>query len=133
MNTDIQIPPHNRELVALLLEGNSDGEIASQLGVNEGSVKKRLGDLYFELGIRDGAKRVRLIAALSDKSEKLFLPPLTPRERQVAELTLAGRTNPQISVEIGISVQQIKNYLRVIFDKCGVWSRTELAARFRCA
>jgi hypothetical protein len=36
-------------------------------------------------------------------------------------------TNREIGGAIGTTEQVIKNYLRVIFDKLGVWSRLELA------
>lgn len=53
---------------------------------------------------------------------------LTPREIQVA--MLAGKQamrNREIAEVMGISEQDVKNRLRRIYDKLGVWSRTELA------
>ena len=52
---------------------------------------------------------------------------LTPREVQVASLVWEGLTNREIGQAIGTTEQVIKNYLRVVFDKLGVWSRLELA------
>ena len=52
---------------------------------------------------------------------------LTPREIQVANLVWEGMTNREIGQTIGTTEQVVKNYLRVIFDKLGVWSRLELA------
>ena len=52
---------------------------------------------------------------------------LTPREVQVAALVYTGLTNREIGASIGTTEQVIKNYLRVVFDKLGVWSRLELA------
>ncbi len=52
---------------------------------------------------------------------------LTPREIQVASLVWEGMTNREIGQNIGTTEQVVKNYLRVIFDKLGVWSRLELA------
>ena len=52
---------------------------------------------------------------------------LTPREVQVAALVWEGMTNREIGQSIGTTEQVVKNYLRVIFDKVGVWSRLELA------
>jgi DNA-binding CsgD family transcriptional regulator len=46
---------------------------------------------------------------------------------QVAALVYEGLTNREIGVSIGTTEQVIKNYLRVVFDKLGVWSRLELA------
>jgi len=58
------------------------------------------------------------------------MPPcdaLTIKEVQVSTLVWEGRTNRQIAVVIGTTEQVIKNYLRGIFDKLGVWNRLELA------
>ena len=52
---------------------------------------------------------------------------LTPREIEVAALVWEGMTNREIGHSIGTTEQVVKNYLRVIFDKLGVWSRLELA------
>jgi len=52
---------------------------------------------------------------------------LTPREVQVATFVWEGLTNREIAESIGTTEQVIKNYLRVVFDKIGVWSRLELA------
>jgi DNA-binding NarL/FixJ family response regulator len=52
---------------------------------------------------------------------------LTPRETNVATLVWEGRTNRDIAQALGTTEQVVKNYLRTIFDKLGVWSRLELA------
>ena len=58
---------------------------------------------------------------------------MSPREQlnfteiEIGTLVWQGRTNPEIAKIIGTSEQVIKNHLRNIFDKVGVWSRLELA------
>lgn len=52
---------------------------------------------------------------------------LTPKEIQIATLVWEGLTNREISRMVGTTEQVIKNHLRSIFDKLGVWSRLELA------
>jgi len=52
---------------------------------------------------------------------------LTPREMNVAALVWQGMTNRNIADALGTTEQVVKNYLRTIFDKLGVWSRLELA------
>ena len=58
---------------------------------------------------------------------------MTPRERltakeiQIAILVWQGLTNREIGKLQGTTEQVIKNHLRSIFDKLGVWSRLELA------
>jgi DNA-binding NarL/FixJ family response regulator len=52
---------------------------------------------------------------------------LTAKEIQVATLVWQGLTNREIGKLMGTTEQVIKNHLRSIFDKLGVWSRLELA------
>lgn len=52
---------------------------------------------------------------------------LTYRELKVATLVWQGRANPEIALNLGTSEQVVKNQLRSVFDKLGVWSRLELA------
>lgn len=52
---------------------------------------------------------------------------LSPKEIQVATLVWEGKTNPEIGAHLGCTEQVIKNQLRAVFDKLGVWSRLELA------
>jgi DNA-binding NarL/FixJ family response regulator len=52
---------------------------------------------------------------------------LSPKEILVATLVWEGKTNPEIAALLGCTEQVIKNQLRGVFDKLGVWSRLELA------
>lgn len=52
---------------------------------------------------------------------------LNPKEIRVAALVFEGKTNPEIAACLGSTEQVVKNQLRGVFDKLGVWSRLELA------
>jgi DNA-binding CsgD family transcriptional regulator len=52
---------------------------------------------------------------------------LTPSERRVADLVLAGRTNREIAIELFITVHTVEKALTRTYAKLGVRSRTELA------
>ena len=58
---------------------------------------------------------------------------MSPREQlnyteiKIATMVWQGRTNPEIATTIATSEQVVKNHLRAVFDKLGVWSRLELA------
>lgn len=52
---------------------------------------------------------------------------LTVKEIQIATLVWEGLTNREVARVVGTTEQVVKNYLRAIFDKLGVWSRLELA------
>jgi DNA-binding NarL/FixJ family response regulator len=133
MIAELETTPGEKRIVALLLEGHDNREIALLTGLQEQVIKNRLREVYRKAGISDRRKRVRLIEVLSAKDDKLLLPTMAPRARQVAELVISGSTNRDVALQLGTTVQTVKNYVRIVFDACGVWSRTELAARFRCA
>jgi DNA-binding NarL/FixJ family response regulator len=49
------------------------------------------------------------------------------REQRVIELVAQGLKNREVADEIGTSEHVVKNYLRTIYDKLGLWNRVELA------
>jgi DNA-binding CsgD family transcriptional regulator len=52
---------------------------------------------------------------------------LTPKEERITALVVQGMKNHEISKIIGTTENVIENYLRIIFDKTGTWTRLELA------
>jgi DNA-binding CsgD family transcriptional regulator len=52
---------------------------------------------------------------------------LTPSERRVADLVLAGKTNREIATELFITLHTVEKTLTRTYGKLGVRSRTELA------
>jgi len=54
---------------------------------------------------------------------------LTDRERQVADLALAGRSTAEIGARLFLSRHTVGDHLKAIFAKTGVHSRAELAQR----
>ena len=49
------------------------------------------------------------------------------REQRVIELVAQGLKNREVASEIGTTEHVVKNYLRTIYDKLGLWNRVELA------
>ena len=49
------------------------------------------------------------------------------REQRVIELVAEGLKNKEVADAIGTTEHVVKNYLRVIYDKLGLWNRVELA------
>jgi DNA-binding CsgD family transcriptional regulator len=52
---------------------------------------------------------------------------LTPRERQICELAIAGKANRAIAAELFLSVKTVETHLAASFRKLGVHRRSELA------
>jgi len=62
-------------------------------------------------------------AAHRDQNRSL----LSPREREIVNLTAQGFKNSDVAAKLSLSEQTVKNHLHNIFDKLGVSDRLELA------
>ena len=71
----------------------------------------------------------RLVRALSDGGAVQHADPqlLTPRERQVLELIVGGRSNKRIALELGISEKTVKTHVGHVLAKLDVTDRTQAA------
>jgi len=49
------------------------------------------------------------------------------REQRVIQLVAQGLKNREVAEAIGTTEHVVKNYLRTIYDKLGLWNRVELA------
>jgi len=52
------------------------------------------------------------------------------RERRVIALVAQGLKNYEVAEAMGTTEYVVKNYLKSIFDKLGLWNRVELALWF---
>ena len=53
---------------------------------------------------------------------------LSPREREVARLVAAKRSNPEIALALEISVRTVDHHVEAVFSKLGIRARWELTA-----
>jgi len=77
---------------------------------------------------------VELVRSLSQPAEapgarQPQRPALTPREREVLALVVAGCTNKEIASRFRVSDETIKHHLTRMFDKVGASNRLELAVK----
>jgi len=130
MNLDqVKVTHREQQVLNLLVLGFSNREIGGELNISLRTVKQHLRTLFLRTGIREGGKRLKL-ARCAHEGESAVMTPcegLNPRESQISILVWEGLTNREIGKTIGTSEQVIKNDLRSVFDKLGVWSRLELA------
>jgi ATP/maltotriose-dependent transcriptional regulator MalT len=76
---------------------------------------------------RVAARELRALGRRAPRSPSQGDGGLTAREREIAELAAAGRTNREIAEELVLSVKTVEAHLRNIFGKLGVRRRIELA------
>jgi two-component system response regulator DctR len=94
---------------------------------------------FVEKPFSDNSLVERLLAALAESGQRLErashsaslekrLATLTPRERDVMELVVAGHYNKVIADRLGIVMRTVEVYRAKIFEKMGVKSAVELAS-----
>jgi DNA-binding NarL/FixJ family response regulator len=125
----VSVTPRGQRVVNLLVDGFSNPEIRGQLNISQRTVKQHLRLLFLRVGIHEGSKRVKLARYAHDDESEVMVPceGLSTWEVQISILVWDGMSNRQIGKILGTSEQMIKNCLRSVFDKLGVWNRLELA------
>lgn len=118
---------HEQAAECLLADGGPDAE---------GLLRAALGE-YLRLGARWDADRLTGTArrhrvpvpARHRGGRRGYGQRLSPRERQVAVLAAAGRTNRQIAQELFLSPKTVDKHVQAALRKLGVRSRTHLPGR----
>ena len=62
---------------------------------------------------------------LGNQEQRRRIP--TATESRVIELVAQGFKNREVAQELGTTEFMVKNHLRAIYDKLGLWNRVELA------
>lgn len=73
---------------------------------------------------------IRAFQKTSGKKSPTPLPSLAPRERQILELLATGLATKEVAAEIHLSYETVRDYLKQIYRKLHVRSRTEAVLRF---
>lgn len=80
----------------------------------------------------DGRDNLERVGRAENKDQALKLyQSLTDREQDVIRLIALAYSNKDIAKSLGIAVQTVKNHLSQIYDRLGVFRRTELMRIFR--
>jgi len=75
-------------------------------------------------------RTIRQLVALPDRAEA-GLVPLSQREREIAALVAAGKSNPEIAQLLDISINTVKTHLASVMSKMSVGGRVELALEWQ--
>ena len=122
----------SEELVARrLVEGASDKEIASELGISLSTVSTFIRRTRDKLGCRAGAETLALssLESRTNVARRLALfARLTAAECDVASALIVGSSYSEIAVQRGVSSRTVASQCAAIFRKCKVSGRRALAA-----
>lgn len=120
--------PKSKFVVLTTYEGDEDIHQALEPGARGYVIKGMPASTLLEAlrWVQTGARYVpplveRILESRTPDSE------LSPREREVLELIVAGKSNKEIAAELRISRATVKFHVSVIFSRMGVEDRTQAA------
>lgn len=149
MLLDMEMPDLNGNQVALQLQkekspvrilalsAHDDKQYIKELLANGAAgylVKEEVPETIIEAvrGVSRGeqgwvSRRVAAMLSTWMREETQQRTELTPREVEVLRAVVAGKTNQEIGLSLGISEKTVEKHLEGIFSKLGVASRVEAA------
>jgi two-component system CheB/CheR fusion protein len=118
-------------LPAIMITGNSDVPMAVQ-AMKAGAwdfIEKPIGHRELLLSVENALEKSRNSSDLlaSQENAASAIAGLTPRQRQIMELVLAGHPSKNISADLGISQRTVENHRASIMEKTGSKSLPALA------
>lgn len=99
------------------LELTLDGQIRFIMCIMSNSVNKTSGNIYIKMC---DTSQVYEFNPGKDKFVEIKGQQLTKRGHEVLELSSKGKTDTQIAVKLGISIDTVKSHKRKIFESLGV-------------
>ncbi|MEP1934119.1 MAG: LuxR C-terminal-related transcriptional regulator [Roseibium sp.] len=88
----------------------------------------RLG-LNLKIDMNVGESIGAPLVVISERTSNMeFLAPLTPRQKQVADLLICGKSNKLIARELDISVATVKDHVHAILDRLNKPTRRAVMA-----
>lgn len=89
----------------------------------------RNGDERFTEEERDWLRYLLPFLTVAERSESAAeAMPVTPAQKKILLLLRKGLTNDEISEQLGLSANTVRNQLSDVYERCGVANRTELVA-----
>lgn len=117
-----------RVIVLTTFDGDEDIYRALQAGARGYLLKDMFGEELMEAIRTVHAGRTRIPAPVAQiLAERMGGPNLTPRESEVLELIVAGKSNKEIGTHLSISEATVKSHINSILSKLGVTDRTQAA------
>lgn len=133
LRPDIQIliltSAHDEDKVFPALEAGADGYLLKH--IEPAKLRAALLDLVSG-GVPMTSGIARRVAAFFREKAKLRdqAVHLTPRERELLTLISKGYSNKEIADKLSLTVETIRTYLKIIYEKMHVRSRTEAVVKY---
>lgn len=132
-HTKIIVSAEDESVILSCLESGATGYVEADLSWEK--FERRLQDVYE--GRQHCAPKIlaTLLKRIRDRSGRQHLLPrndasnLSSREMEVAALMACGRTNKEISTELGVTLSTVKNHVHSVLQKTGVRRRHEILGR----
>lgn len=118
-----------RILLGRALAAADDGDAAREQLETALSALEALGAGHYRDQAAQELRALGVRIARPGRSAQSDGDPLSEREREIADLVVAGRRNAEIAEILFLSVRTVEGHLRRIYRKLGITSRTQLAAQ----
>jgi DNA-binding NarL/FixJ family response regulator len=120
--------PEARVLVLTTFDSDEDIFRALEAGAAGFLLKDTDGEMLLRTIREVHAGTYRLPAAISARlAHRQATPELSPRELEVLQLIVKGRSNKEIGSDLGLAENTVKNHVKMIFEKLRVADRTQAA------
>ena len=120
--------PQARFIVLTTYDGDEDIYRALQAGARAYLLKGMTSDELIATIRTVHAGKSHIPAAIAEKlAERMGVEELTPREMDVLEQIVAGKSNKEIAEELGVSEATVKTHINSLLGKLGVTDRTQAA------
>jgi two-component system NarL family response regulator len=120
--------PQSRFIVLTTYDGDEDIYRALKAGAKAYLLKGMTTDELITAIHAVHAGKSHIPAAIAEKlAERMGVEELTPREMDVLEEIVAGKSNKEIAEELGVSEATVKTHINSLLGKLGVTDRTQAA------
>lgn len=127
---DDYINENKRAKILILAEHAGDSEISRSLKKGaSGYICKDVSENELIKAIRAVASGKKYIPGdiAEILSENIGQEELTPSERKILQLIVAGKANKEIAYDLNVSENTVKTHVKNVFEKLGVSDRTSAA------
>ncbi|MFM6954137.1 MAG: LuxR C-terminal-related transcriptional regulator, partial [Sphingobacteriaceae bacterium] len=119
----------DKESVMTAFSNGASGFLTKNMSLS--AVREALLSLFDNGAALSPSAAKTLIASVGQKMQKInsIISRLTPREREIAKFIKSGLSYQQIADQLFISARTVNQHLKHIYQKVGVNSRSQLAAK----